>query len=110
MNIETRMDGLMKEDQKIIDQMKEIDKNKIPESEIEEPEPVNPKDYIDKIILFELRAGPMNRPMYVSIGVIKTVSPNGFLEIEEWTPGAVKIKHKHLCRPEEVYILDVLDE
>jgi hypothetical protein len=69
------------------------------------PDPVDPHDYLNKIILYRI-GGATN----VHKGSIKRVSKNGILEIQEvHTQNEKTYTNVEWYQPQEVFILDVLE-
>jgi hypothetical protein len=70
------------------------------------PEPVDPRTYLNKTILF---GGSMG--MNVSKGVLKKISKNGFILIEEkFVQNGQTLTTEQWHKPQDLYIFDELDE
>lgn len=71
-----------------------------------QPDPVDPNDYLNKTILYQI----VNTP-YINRGIIRRISKHGLLEIEEIIiQNGNKITNTTWHLPQNVYIMDVLDE
>ena len=110
MSTESQINSLVQTDKEITDNLKKIIENKQNENP-QDPEPVNPKDYIDKTILFEIKFSGTNDLPHISEGIIRKVSNNGFLKIDEITYNAGRSSvNTRWHNPHNVYILDVLSD